>query len=429
MDNLSKNSLFVKDEIPTDLLDCFESAKCGKCFVCNCVTWAREVWRVLRDDGTFWLNLGDSYASSAGGYNENGSRGTTAKISAKTQAATISHRERKPPDGLKPKDMCLIPHRVAIALQADGWWLRSAMPWIKRNPMPESCTDRPTSALEYMFLLTKSSKYYFDMTAIRKKKVDTDAINPYIDNYENVHRKTKGGQTEGFQEIQCERKGDSEKEGTQAVGSGTDFIQQMATIGKGEGLHGQVQEDDKKKSGSDEIHQNEEILCNSEEISNVSEGERINIERRTQKTGKSGELHKHTDGDGVGADKKPTEEFMCDLQGKEKIDKGSHPANQQGRASREGKHPSPLSSMQYTEGEQSINSGRNFRNTDLYFQSLEEPHGAIFAGEEMVGLDVNPYSYKEAHFATFPPKLVEPCIKSGSSEKGACPECGAPWER
>ena len=74
-------------------------------------------------------------------------------------------------------------------------------------------------------------------------------------------------------------------------------------------------------------------------------------------------------------------------------------------------------------------NGRNFRNTDLFYQSLEEPHGAIFCGEEMVGLDVNPQAYKEAHFATFPEKLVEPLIKAGSSEKGACPECGAPWER
>jgi len=73
-------------------------------------------------------------------------------------------------------------------------------------------------------------------------------------------------------------------------------------------------------------------------------------------------------------------------------------------------------------------NGRNFRNTDLFYQSLEEPHGAIFCGDEMVGLDVNPQAYKEAHFATFPEWLVTPLIKAGSSEKGACPECGAPWE-
>jgi len=74
-------------------------------------------------------------------------------------------------------------------------------------------------------------------------------------------------------------------------------------------------------------------------------------------------------------------------------------------------------------------SGRNFRNTDLFYQSIEPPHGAIFCGDEMVGLDVNTFPMKSAHFATFPPKLIEPCILAGTSEKGACGACGAPWER
>ena len=282
-------------------------------YIENTVTWAREVWRVLRSDGTFWLNLGDSYAAS-------GPTGGAGK--QHTNKGSNGVRNRKAPDGLKPKDLCGIPWKVAFALQAgfsqcqncglelrtdlwpiwnghkvcfdcrdvdknviiqsqQGWYLRSAMPWIKRNPMPESCTDRPASALEYMFLLTKSSKYYFDMDAIRIKY--TKPLNRY------------GG--------------------------------------------------DKKKTSE-----------------NLQDGSYYASAHRDR-------------------DMRPNE------------------------------------------------NGRNFRNTDLFYQSLEEPHGAIFAGEEMVGLDVNPQPYSEAHFATFPEKLVEPCIKAGTSEKGACPECGAPWER
>jgi len=154
------------------------------------------------------------------------------------------------------------------------------------SAMPESCTDRPASALEYMFLLTKSSKYYFDMDAIRKE-----------------HKPSS--------------------------------IERVKHGWNGKSV---IDEDGK--------------------------------ERRAQPD--------------------PTDHMG---------DRWATPA------------------------------GRNFRNTDLFYQSLEEPHGAIFCGDEMVGLDVNPQAYSEAHFATFPEWLVTPLIKAGTSEKGACPECGAPWER
>ena len=283
-------------------------------YIENTVTWAREVWRVLRKDGTFFLNLGDSYNGSGGAggdYNKGGLKDGQPKYNGRNIST------------LKLKDLCGIPWKVAFALQAgfsqcqncglelrtdlwpiwnghkvcfdcrdvdknviiqsqQGWYLRSAMPWVKRSAMPESCTDRPASALEYMFLLTKSSKYYFDMDAIRV------------------------GQSR-------------ELKGAFRVGG------------------------------------------------NYTGGQSF-------------------DNSGV-----------------------SQPTN---------------SSTHRQDG-----TGRNFRNTDLFYQSLEEPHGAIFAGEEMVGLDVNPQAYSEAHFATFPDKIPEICIKAGTSEKGACPECGAPWER
>ncbi len=124
----------------------------------------REVRRVLRDDGTLWLNLGDSYAS--GGMSNPSSKSTLG--GGKDLGAADYSITRKVPNGLKPKDLVGIPWRVALALQADGWYLRSDIIWAKPNPMPESVTDRPTKAHEYIFLLSKSSKYYYDADSIRE---------------------------------------------------------------------------------------------------------------------------------------------------------------------------------------------------------------------------------------------------------------------
>ena len=124
----------------------------------------REVRRVLRDDGTLWLNLGDSYAS--GGMSNPSSKSTLG--GGKDLGAADYSITRKVPNGLKPKDLVGIPWRVAFALQADGWYLRSDIVWHKPNAMPESVTDRPTKAHEYIFLLSKSSKYYYDADSIRE---------------------------------------------------------------------------------------------------------------------------------------------------------------------------------------------------------------------------------------------------------------------
>ncbi len=135
-------------------------------FVAGMVAVFAEVRRVLRDDGTLWLNIGDSYASIAGGYSETGSRGASAVIGAKTQSAVRKGACRKPPEGLKPKDLIGIPWMLAFALRADGWYLRQDIIWSKPNPMPESVRDRCTKAHEYLFLLSKSPRYHFDAEAI-----------------------------------------------------------------------------------------------------------------------------------------------------------------------------------------------------------------------------------------------------------------------
>ena len=164
-------------------------------FVVNMVDVFREVRRVLRDDGTLWLNMGDSYVAAQGGRQSAvgelpasavekspnphkrhdvdtaswGARDVTAKIMPARDATS-----------LKPKDLVGQPWRLAFALQADGWWLRSDIIWSKPNPMPESVTDRPTRAHEYVFLLTKRARYFYDADAIREKPTGrTDPITSF----------------------------------------------------------------------------------------------------------------------------------------------------------------------------------------------------------------------------------------------------------
>lgn len=252
-------------------------------FVQHCVELFREVRRVLRDDGCLWLNLGDSYNA-----------GTSAKRkSPKTGVdvggwndAEIDGGARINAAGLKPKDLIGIPWLVAMALRDDGWYLRSAMPWVKRSAMPDSAQDRPGSALEYVFLLSKSPRYFWDHDAVRRAP--------------------------------------------SGISGGACF------------------------GGLDKAKANEKV------------GSAL----RTQ--------------------------------GRE--------ATQEDR-------------------DRYAQTGRQIRNADLWFQSIDEPHGMVFCDDEIVGLDVNPAGFKGAHFATWPPKLVKPLLLSTTSERGCCEECGKPWKR
>lgn len=225
--------------------DCGTQGKrqCGRCFVCTMVKVFTSVRRVLRYDGSLWLNLGDTYG-----------------------------------DGGQLMGM---PWRVALALQANGWILRSDVPWVKRNPMPESCTDRPAKALEYVFLLVKQMGYFYDGEAIKPKA------------------------TPGVY-VTTEKSGSS----YQAKGMGRKH--------SGNGVPGTV----------------------------------------------------------------------------------------------------------WTTGDT-----RNFRNADLWFQSISSPHGLTGVGDELVGLDVTTQGYPGSHFATFPVKLITPLIKASTSEKGCCVKCGKQWVR
>lgn len=252
-------------------------------YIAALVASFREVRRVLRDDGALFVNLGDCYATTPPGRGPQPGVSGLSGISGAQYQATLAaghdtHRgtlNQARLIGLKPKDLMMMPARVALALQDDGWWLRSQMPWVKRSCMPESITDRPTSALEYVYLLTKQERYFWDAEAIKK-----------VGAYPAGTRAAKGSP-----------------------------------------------------------------------------------ERAAQANGRPPEY--------------------------------------------------------------AIYSGsRNFRNTDLFFESLDAPHGAITdAAGDIIALDVNPQPFGDAHFATFPAALVRPLIQAGTSERGCCPGCGAPWVR
>ena len=256
----------------------------------NLVAVFREVWRVLRDDGTLWLNYGDAYCGYKGNnYQKNPEASNLQKNSQLPSGHDIGTPHTS---GFKPKDLMMMPARVAMALQADGWYLRSKIIWAKPNPMPESVTDRPTSAYEELFLLTKSPRYFYDAEAVRVESITGDMRRPY------------GSQ--GAWEM--DGRPDEQKHGGE--------------------LRGQYAKPYEGKSGKD--------------FTDSGAQDARSIKSRIVDGVRNGTI-----------------------------------------------------------------TGANLRNV----------------------WTIPTHSFKEAHFATFPPKLVEPCIKAGTSERGVCGECGAPWKR
>lgn len=248
----------------------------------------REVRRVLRSDGVCWVNYGDTYANDAkwGG-------ATGGKHPKALHGSSVGRSKRS--TGLKPKDMCGIPFRFAMAMQADGWWWRQTLPWFKRNGMPESTSDRPANSIEYVFMLTKSGHCWYDVDAVALP------VSP--------------------------------------------------------NTNARVSQDVAKQVGS--------LRANGGAKTN---GPMKAVVRRPKSVV-------------AGAGVRSNESFEA--------------------ATRENL------------------PDRNFRNSDLFWMSVVGPLGLISDGDgEPLALDVAVRSFKEAHFATFPPKLIEPLIL------GACPKGG-----
>jgi len=136
-------------------------------FVAKMVSVFDGVRRVLREDGVCFVNVGDSYAANR-----------TYQVTDNKHIPVGNEHGQRVPDGLKPKDLCLIPERLAIAFQDSGWWVRSRIAWVKPNPMPESVTDRPTSAWEHIWMLTKSARYYWDAEAVKSPASESFTNDP-----------------------------------------------------------------------------------------------------------------------------------------------------------------------------------------------------------------------------------------------------------
>lgn len=265
-------------------------------WVSRLVAVFREVRRVLRADGTLWLEVGDSYAT-----------GTTAKRNP-TSTATHGNWEndaafaRVDAPGCKPKDLIGAPWMLAFALRADGWWLRSDIVWSRPNPMPESVTDRPTKSHSYIFLLSKSPRYFFDQEAVRE---------PWESGRDDMRSK--------------------------GVRTGLAYLQDAP------------------------------IPSNHERT-----GERSPMDRG------------------------PT------------LDPSLPPEAPRGPDGRRATHVQGQDgSLQHRDGERWPNTGRNVRSV----------------------WTIPTQPYPEAHFATFPEELARRCISAGTSERGCCPECRAPWVR
>lgn len=145
-------------------------------FIAKLVAVFREVKRVLRDDGTLWVNIGDSYSGSGRGAMGDGTPSDRGDAKQGTNRGTTVGVFKKVDSGLKPKDLIGIPWMLAFALRADGWYLRQDIIWSKPNPMPESVTDRCTKAHEYIFMLSKSARYYFDSAAISEPATNAGKV-------------------------------------------------------------------------------------------------------------------------------------------------------------------------------------------------------------------------------------------------------------
>lgn len=316
-------------------------------YVQHLVEVMREAKRVLRDDGTLWLNLGDSYASGEIGRHDrsNGYEGEYQRASRQGE-----RRQQRLQTGLKPKDLVGIPWRVAFALQADGWWLRSDIVWSKPNPMPESVTDRPTRSHEYLFLLTKSGKPLFwthrdDPSTRSRPKADWRWINQIT--------------------------GEERTEAPEGVGR-RGMVPCLSCGGNG-------------------------VTDDLEECSECKGKGQVKLWRRTNLW--RGHAYFY-DADAVREQ---------GTSGPSDLRKMQESRERIGGLVKDATDPLMKASALTNIG-QKRSVGSPQRNRRSVWTIATQP----FPG---------------AHFAVFPRALVEPCVLAGTSERGCCPECGAPWAR
>ncbi len=430
-------------------------------YVAHMVEVMREVRRVLRDDGTLWLNLGDSYANPGKGGAWDAGRTQATSKNSRTAHKYAEQPNRGDLPGLKPKDLVGIPWRVAFALQRDGWYLRIAMPWIKKNPMPESVTDRPTTAHEYVFLLSKSKKYYYDQEAVRvghSREWWTETVNdtPHV-----VKERNDGGNRQGngtpagrnrrtsdtFYEyldlrIQQQREYLAHLEYVKANGGmllgetgdpvalmvNTSPFRNVVSYGSYRIASPDCPVHD-YRAGLARVRQDGDKLLASLSGHNLDTGDgpapgqegavaSIPLGRFSSLSGVSAAiLHNirmsktvaESERDvifyGISDDRTEYKEYLARCVSKYVRTHGSK-TELDSASDEQGNCPSEQTSFHIVGIE--AYQWPPIECTCYYTGMLKRSQG---------------------HFAVFPPALVEPCIKAGSSQRGCCPECGAGWIR
>ena len=331
----------------------------------------KEVKRVLRKDGTVWLNLGDSYTSGKGRYS-----------SSPQTIAGKSHDE--PMDGrrpdlihhpiLKDKDLVGIPWRVAFALQNDGWYLRSDIIWNKPNPMPESVRDRPTKSHEYIFLLTKSPKYYYDYEAI-KENTDVKGF--------------RGGSKVTFRAGKEELRNDKEEftKDKEWFGRNKRSVWKIDKYGDAdtEAMYRQGMHRNRGKN----LIATRPDLPTQKEFVDFMRG-KTNAKELSEKSGIKLSTVEHW--------------FRYDESGFS--------------------FPNIEDWMIITDFVKNEDMHKQMTNVKFHYDSVKSDG----ANKRSVWkITTKPYS--GAHFATFPTELPETCIKAGTSKAGCCADCGSPYKR
>lgn len=416
-------------------------------YVKHMVQVFREVRRVLRSDGTVWLNLGDSYSTGTSADRQPGT-GDCASWTSRSSSVRMDA-------GLKPKDLVGIPWRVAFALQADGWWLRSAITWCKGSPMPESVRDRPTKATEMVFLLSKSSRYFWDADAVRwmaKSLNPRNSINEpgIVTQRSSAHSLTAEssqiplknqippylvlGCLLASQGIAVEERNDGFSQCLDAFKSPmADWAAMFTRL--------------EVKENTAEVLV--KVLQNWEVV--VSE---LNLNTEAEFwVSLFSALAKAIVGVQASFTVKEAYEVVAKLIGNVKVLRQTFAfdALLEGRVNVNlidqsialfdctgtlASHGGDGLVTTTTSEKLSFLFGnllRDLRQRCIGHDSTSTPNYTteVPTGQRNIWdwWVINSASYSGSHFATFPRALVEPCILAGTSERGACPACGAPWER
>ena len=396
-------------------------------YVSKLVEVFREVRRVLKKGGTCWINLGDSYATNGGSrsYGSNDDQVGRGDAPAGNRSAPI---------GIKPKDLIGIPWMVAFALRADGWYLRQDIIWEKGNPMPESVKDRCCKSHEYIFILSKHPKYYFDSIAIQEDAIGNGNKNVLQVQTESAidaiqQEQSAVGRSDGRMQNMPIRNAEALEPQIQSDRKSKRECASLLLFGEGaerkKGLSGSIRTDRRAKReipNSDEgTRKNAKVQSSTETIrpdtkrqSNegperckiLQDGKReiLKAEGRNKTQASDQIVGLHVDQEGMGRDQRQIQPSLRVLQSADaEIGNGSCDSAVERRDTHGNEHSPSLPNMQCAQG-------RPKRTKRSVWH-------------------VNTVPYREAHFATFPEKLIEPCILAGTSEKGVCPVCGKPWIR